>query len=211
MKICPKCKQEKELSEFSKNKTKSDGLNFLCKECANKNNQRNYYKNIEKQKERHFKYNKQNKEKISEYMRVYYLKNSKKINVRNNKYKYTHKKERNQHLKQKRKIDVRFKILTNLRHRLNISVINGNKSTSTKKLLGCTVEFLKKHLELQFKDNMSWDNYGRKKNIKCWEIDHIQPCASFNFTKVKEQRKCFNYKNLQPLWAKDNLIKSDNI
>jgi hypothetical protein len=48
---------------------------------------------------------------------------------------------------------------------------------------------------------MNWENQGE------WHIDHILPCASFDLTKEEEQRKCFHYTNLQPLWAKDNMIK----
>jgi hypothetical protein len=54
---------------------------------------------------------------------------------------------------------------------------------------------------------MSWDNYGRKNGIKCWEIDHIRPCCTFDLSKPKEQKKCFYYTNLQPLWATENLKK----
>lgn len=69
-------------------------------------------------------------------------------------------------------------------------------------LLGCTTEELKKHLEPMFSDGMNWGNYGE------WHIDHIKPCASFDLTIDSERLKCFNYKNLQPLWAKDNQIKN---
>jgi desulfoferrodoxin (superoxide reductase-like protein) len=62
-------------------------------------------------------------------------------------------------------------------------------------------------LEKQFKLGMNWDNYGRSG----WHIDHIKPCASFDLTKKEEQLKCFHYTNLQPLWARENLIKSDKI
>lgn len=57
---------------------------------------------------------------------------------------------------------------------------------------------------------MTWDNHGRGcngKGLEEWHIDHIKPCASFDLSKSKEQLKCFNYKNLQPLWAEDNLSK----
>jgi len=52
---------------------------------------------------------------------------------------------------------------------------------------------------------MSFSNYGK------WHIDHIIPCARFDLRKPNEQKKCFNYKNLQPLWAFDNLSKNDKI
>ena len=48
-----------------------------------------------------------------------------------------------------------------------------------------------------------WDNYGQKG----WVIDHILPCCSFDLSKPEEQRKCFHYSNLQPLWESDNLRK----
>ena len=52
---------------------------------------------------------------------------------------------------------------------------------------------------------MSWENYGQ------WHVDHIIPCCTFNLTDESQLKKCFNYKNLQPLWAKDNLIKSKKL
>lgn len=50
---------------------------------------------------------------------------------------------------------------------------------------------------------MSWSNYGK------WHIDHIIPCAAFDLSDEFEQRACFHYSNLQPLWAYDNIGKSD--
>ena len=54
---------------------------------------------------------------------------------------------------------------------------------------------------------MSWDNHGKGKGK--WHIDHIRPCASFDLTDLEQQKECFNYSNLQPLWSEDNLIKGD--
>lgn len=54
---------------------------------------------------------------------------------------------------------------------------------------------------------MSWENYG----VGGWHIDHIIPCASFELTDGDEQRKCFHYSNLQPLWWFHNLEKSDKL
>jgi putative phage-type endonuclease len=58
-------------------------------------------------------------------------------------------------------------------------------------------------LETKFKEGMTWENHGE------WHIDHIKPCASFNLLDDYEQKKCFHYKNLQPLWATENLRKGD--
>ena len=81
-------------------------------------------------------------------------------------------------------------------------VLKGNpKLKTTMKLIGCSIEELKQYLGKQFTEGMSWQNYGK------WHIDHIRPCASFDLKKLNEQKKCFHYSNLQPLWAKDNLCK----
>ena len=100
-----------------------------------------------------------------------------------------------------------FRIVQNLRTRMRLALNNSNKADTTQNLLGCTTEELKAHLESQFTDGMSWDNYG----MNGWHIDHIIPCSSFDMLDPEEQRECFHYTNLQPLWAEDNLRKSDKI
>ena len=68
-------------------------------------------------------------------------------------------------------------------------------------LIGCEVDYLMYYIQSKFTKGMNWNNYGK------WHIDHIKPCCSFDLSKASEQRKCFHYTNLQPLWAKDNLSK----
>lgn len=80
------------------------------------------------------------------------------------------------------------------------------KNVHTESLNGCSWEQLKQHLEQQFNEGMTWDNYG-----SVWHIDHIIPIASFNLTVKEEQVKCFHYTNLQPLFAKDNLTKGSRV
>jgi hypothetical protein len=82
---------------------------------------------------------------------------------------------------------------------------NAIKSNSTMRLIGCTVPELKIHIEKQFKPGMEWSNHG----LRGWHIDHVKPCAVFDLKNPEEQKKCFHYSNLQPLWAKENLEKSD--
>lgn len=89
----------------------------------------------------------------------------------------------------------------NLRIRIYSALKGKCKSKSTMKLIGCSIENLQKHLELKFQDGMSWANYGK------WHVDHIKPCASFDLSNQKQQEECFHYTNLQPLWARDNIIK----
>jgi hypothetical protein len=78
---------------------------------------------------------------------------------------------------------------------------------ATMNLCGCSPDELRKHIENQFSKHtgMSWNNRHM------WHIDHILPINSFDITDVEQQQKCFHYTNLQPLWAMDNLLKSDKI
>lgn len=90
-----------------------------------------------------------------------------------------------------------------MRTRVRLAVISQKtwKRGKTIELLGCSIEQLKKHLSLNFKEGMSWDNYGH------WHIDHIRPLSSFDLSIEEEQKKAFHYSNLQPLWASENLKK----
>ena len=83
---------------------------------------------------------------------------------------------------------------------------NIKKQNVTLILTDCTPIFLKKWLEHQFDSKMSWDNYG-----KYWHIDHVIPCASFDLLDEIEQFKCFNWKNLRPCEAIENVSKGDKI
>jgi hypothetical protein len=105
--------------------------------------------------------------------------------------------------KHRKLTDPEFKLVKTLRSRLGTAVRrqNSNKNNTTIELLGCSVSFLKGYLEAKFTEGMTWENHGE------WHIDHIKPCASFNLLDEEEQKKCFHYTNLQPLWAADNLSK----
>ena len=75
------------------------------------------------------------------------------------------------------------------------------KSKTTEELLGCSISFFCKYVLNSLKKRMIPDNYG------LWVLDHIIPLSSFNLSKEEEQLKAFNYKNIQPLWAEENLKK----
>ena len=97
------------------------------------------------------------------------------------------------------------KIVGSIRTRIRVVLKNKKKSAHSLDLIGCSAIKLKEYLESKFLPGMSWENYG----FYGWHIDHIRPCSSFNMLDPEEQRKCFHYSNLQPLWANDNRSKSD--
>ena len=101
------------------------------------------------------------------------------------------------------KNDPIFRIKATIRTRIYLYVKRGlaNKTLPTSTLIGCSWEFLKTHLEQQFKPNMNWDNYGK------WHIDHHKAMAKFDLLKEKELLECCNYSNLRPLWAEENMRK----
>jgi hypothetical protein len=76
----------------------------------------------------------------------------------------------------------------------------------TEKMIGCTIEQLKIHLEARFKRGMTWDNHG-----SCWHIDHIIPMAHFDLTDERQLLAASHYTNMQPMWASENLAKSDKL
>lgn len=165
----------------------------------------NYYiRNKEKILKRIHSYIQKRKSHYRELYRKYRLKNRVKRNEYTKRYKIANKEKikvyNRMYIKKYRK-NINNKIKSYLVSRIWWVLKKNTKSESTLKLLGCSVEFLKNHLEKQFTKGMSWNNYGK------WHIDHIRPCASFDLSKPEEQKKCFNYSNLQPLWAKDNLSK----
>lgn len=98
--------------------------------------------------------------------------------------------------------DGSFRILMCLRARMYETLKQNKKISKTSKLLGCSIAECKQHLESQFKPGMTWENHG-----PVWHIDHKRPCASFDLSEPSQQKECFHYTNLQPLFATENLKK----
>jgi hypothetical protein len=221
-KICTKCNVEKELSDFYSARNKS-GYRSKCKACLATENK---------------KYRKHNSDKISKQRKVYYTENrdvvlskSKSYYANNkdsvNEYKKTWREANKDTLVIKRreyylenrssilskqcdyafnrfKTDPVYRMITNIRSRIRSAIKqqSGSKAYKSIELLGCSSQKARMHLELQFTEGMTWDNYGK------WHVDHIRPCSNFDLTDPEQQKECFNYTNLQPLWAEDNLRKS---
>ena len=182
--VCYQCKKEKQL-KYSK---------IFYKEYWKKN--RHTLKESQKPKNR--KYYSQNKEKIKDKSSKYYQQNRLKCIKRNTKRKL-----------KRYDVDYVFKMAQIFRARLNVTLrkIKIQKEVRSKDLVGCDWNTLKNYIESKFQPGMTWDNHG----TYGWHVDHIIPCSLFNLTKIEDQKKCFHYTNLQPLWAKENLVKYNNI
>ena len=111
----------------------------------------------------------------------------------------------NAYERKRRREDPAFNIMCRLRRRVGMALKTQGvkKSIGTIELLGCTSALFRSYIEKQFVDGMTWENRDK------WHIDHRVPCAAFNLLDPLEQRCCFWYKNHQPMWAIDNLCKSN--
>ena len=179
MKICTKCQKTKKDSAFYPNKR--DGHNRWCKECCRAWKQANIDK-----------------------MRAYRKKNYQLhgITEARKKRQLTQRNIRRRYLY---KTDVMYRLESNFRRALRGCLSGRNRHSKSMWLLQYSIEDLKKHLQSLFQEGMNWGNYGK------WHIDHIKPISSFCWKSVNdvEFQECWALKNLQPLWAADNLKKSN--
>jgi hypothetical protein len=219
-KVCTKCNIEKEIFEFSSDKNTKSGVRSHCKVCTKQvyirnkekvlarqkeiydaEKKRQYYQaNLEQHSKNSKKYHEENKAKILLNKKEKYDPNLKKEYYEKNKTKLN--KVASNRISEKRKNDCIFR----LKHNIASLIRNGIKkkgylkSKRTEEIIGCTVEELLNHLSSMFVEGMSFENHGE------WHIDHIIPLVT---AKTEEEViKLNRYTNLQPLWAKDNLIKS---
>ncbi len=214
MKVCSKCKVEKELTEFVKDKYLKDGLKSNCKKCTAIYSKKYYEENKERLKE--FTFN--NKEKKSKYNKEHYLKNKDKkrnqyLKNKANKSEYGKKyyKENKDKIieygikwqNKKIKEDYLFRFSRRLRSLVRTSFKRGvnqySKKAKTENILGCTIKEFIDYISLKFTEGMTLENYGK------WHLDHIIPISS---AKTEEEIiKLNHHTNFQPLWAEDNLRK----
>jgi hypothetical protein len=189
----------------------------------------NYYQNnSEKLKEISREFYEKNKEEINKKNKLRYENNKKVYNLKrkewreNNKEqlkiskKLNYEKNKEQILikcaiyhKNRLETDIEYKIKCWLSSRIRQAIKNqsSEKAYKTKELIGCDMEFFRQYIEHQFKEGMSWENYGKNG----WHLDHIIPCSSFLLEYNEQQKLCFHYTNYQPLWAKENFSKGNRI
>jgi hypothetical protein len=210
MKVCTKCKVEKELTEFCKNKKTKDGLESWCKVCKsaynkiwraeNRDGVSEYNKKWNAENKEYFK---NNKEKLSAYKKEYNKKNREEINAKNREYNKKNKRKRGEYEKKRRAEDPLYK----LRH--NVSCLIGKalskkqytKKSRTHEIFGCSYKELLQHLNN--------NPYGFVFGDKDTDVDHITPVSSA--TTEDEVLRLNHYTNFQLLPSEYNrYIKIDN-
>jgi hypothetical protein len=140
----------------------------------------------------------QNKEHRKEYLKEYREKNMDKI-----------RKVKRDYERNRKSIDPAYKLISNFRTAI-YQVLKENNVEKNKHyfdILKYSPEELISHLEKQFTDTMTWENYGE------WHVDHRMPISSFNFESVDDDSfiKCWSLENLQPMWGNENIIKGSKI
>lgn len=225
-KICSKCRKEKNIKEFNKRNNNSiSSLQSYCKTCKQLTAKQYAMENKEKIKEKKKQWRTNNPEKVKASSKKSGKKCYEKLKLENpdklkqlqqhnknwrfnnpdkvEKYKPVWKIYSNQRYKN----NINFRLAHKCRMRIKMALKNNPKSAHTIELIGCSIMELKIHLEKQWLLGMNWDNYGKYG----WVIDHIYPCNLFDLSDATEQKICFYYKNLQPLWHKDNSEKSSKL
>jgi len=187
------------------------GSSYLCrgnvrywdgKQIRDTVRERAYYNARKKEKKAYYKiYNKVNKDKLKILHKRYYKENKKKIKV----YGETYRSQRNKRLIERRKTDPVYKLKCSLSTNLYMS-LKAQRASKNKRTLEyscCSVEFMLAHLENQFTDGMTWENW----RPDGWHVDHRRPKASFNLQNEEEIYMMQHWTNLQPMWAKENMVK----
>lgn len=217
-KICTKCGTRKNWLKFQKHKGCRFGISPECTICHNKRgmlwkrknpekvlkDRRKWYKNNPEYNNKYYKENftriiensykwaKENPEKVLEFSRKHRRENLEKC-----------QKNAREFARKQYKDNPKMKLNHNMRTSIWRALKSNKNGCHWETLVGYTLGKLKRHLEKQFVEGMTWENYGE------WHVDHKIPVSVFNFTKPEHNDflKCFALCNLQPLWAKDNLSK----
>lgn len=176
------------IKNCSKCGVEKEGKYSYCSNCTRERNAAYYLSNRERELKR-----------SNEYQRL----NSKEIKERKSK-KYSEiRKYSTEYQRRRRNFDPIYKMIGNIRRNTSEAFRYKNKRKKTMEMVGCSQEGLVRHLESMFQPGMSWENYGK------WHIDHIIPVS---LAKDREHlEKLCHYTNLQPLWAVENLRKSNKL
>lgn len=224
-KWCSGCQQWVPLQDFSKSVWSWDLLNNRCRECLNgkRHKKHHYYPSASQFRAPHnekgekwcsgcncwkdvskFGKNRHGWDGLTarcrECWQKYQAKSFAKPEVR---------KRRTEYQKRHKRENINARLRNNLSCRIHSALRRQSlvKSEKMAELVGCSVAYFREYLKGLWRPGMTWENHG----VYGWHIDHIIPCAAFDLSKPEEQRKCFHYTNLQPMWGKENQSKGRKV
>ena len=202
IKVCNTCKEEKTLDCFSKNRVTKDGYAGWCKECKGK-------------------YDLENKDRKNEMDRRWYQRNKARKREQDKRWSEKNRDRRNRRSAERQRERYHTDPCYKLRHLTSSMVWHRLKSGKGGESMLPYVDWnsykeLEEHLESQFEDWMTWDNHGVcHPTEKRWHIDHIKPQSVLleGVTSMDDPkfRECWSLKNLQPLEARENILKGNKI
>lgn len=221
MKVCKKCKIEKDESCFSKKSDNSSGLQSACKECWAGHQKRYYRAHRERILKRTSEWNKENPEKACAASLRWNARNREQVRATSRAWKSRNPKRaseirrawdvrnpekvragRRAQEARRYKTDVRFKIMRILRRACRRAFQGAKKSSRTIELLGMDLKEFRIYIQGQFRPGMTWENHG-----PVWHLDHVRPLASFDLLDPEQQKLACRWENLQPLFAEENRRK----
>jgi hypothetical protein len=201
-KNCIKCNIVKPLIEFVPRQDSKDGYRNICIICKQKLDA---------------EYRQNNKEKISQKIKVWRDKNPEKCNTIYTKYRKTEKRKkiarewnRDNRTKlanlwvEKYNTDQQFNLSIKIRRRIHSTLSQRRlaKTDTIMKLIGCTYNEFQAYIESKFTPEMTWDKVLSSEI----HLDHITPVNNYDLSDPEQQKQCFHYTNLQPLWATTRVI-----
>jgi|SRR5665213_476931 len=204
-KVCNKCTTAKDRADFYPLRAGSNLVRSTCRACVNKVNLEWRKSNRDLHNRLSREWNASHPEQRRAYNAAWAKANPDKMRAKKKRYLASHESEWDR----RKSTDVQYKLRTNLRNRLHQAVVNGSRAGSAVSDLGCSVPELKAHLESQFYPHpitgevMTWDNWSPKG----WHIDHKKPLKLFDLADREQVLEACNFKNLQPMWAFQNLSK----
>lgn len=188
MKCCPKCQQDKPISDFWKDKTQPDGLTTYCIPCKKDKVKQNYMDpdKLAHHRKKVKEWNGENIEAKKQHRKTYYL---------------------------KKRSTPEGKLSSNLSSFLCMSLkrsLEYGFGKNTLDILGVNNwDEFRTYIESQWDEGMNWDNWGIGKDNSTWHLDHIIPISSANG--LDEIKQLFYYTNLRPMWGSDNIRKRNKI
>ncbi|MER9768896.1 hypothetical protein NKJ09_22850 [Mesorhizobium sp. M0189] len=214
MKVCTGCGLEKPHTDFRKDARKRSGIGSECRKCTAERSNRWKSANPGRAAANQAKYSRSKKSPAAKktYNALYYLKNKKKIDERKAQWVSENRDKAREHSRSNsRRIRSKPKgrIDNNIRRAISREIVAGSKGgRRTFKILGYSPAQLMAHLARQFQPGMSWENYG-----PVWHVDHKIPLSAHHYSTPDDAdfSRAWALKNLQPMFAADNIRKKDHL